>query len=144
MDAKTIREMEAGRELDALVAKRVMRSHYWAETPRDFDGQYGGDVVLVPLGITWQLAEPFLPRRGKIGHINVPLFSTDIEAAWRVVDKLIEDGWQVCIAHPSAGPGPWGVDVYKWLESIEVLATADAATVPLDICRAALLAVTAK
>ena len=90
MNAEQIRSMEAGRELDALVAEKVMQSHRWTETPPDYDGKFGGDRILMPKDLTWDEASPFLPPRGPIGHIHLHHHSTDIAAAWEVVEKVTE------------------------------------------------------
>ena len=73
--------MEAGRELDALVAKHVME---W----EDISEQYPG------CSPKWFVPdEKFARKRGgtRILELLCPAFSTDISAAWEVVEKLRTD-----------------------------------------------------
>ena len=110
--------MKPGRELDALVAEKVMGWEY-------FPAQATGMFV--------RLGYFFDPVSGEAHHHWSP--STDISAAWEVVEKMseqwpqyqlakIEDGWSVM----------WGFDGYGWPE-------ATGKTAPEAICKAALLAV---
>ncbi len=71
--------MKAGRQLDALVAEKVMG---WELTQSRL-GHY--HVITSPSG------KPIKT------HSHIPLFSTDIAAAWLVVEKLITDGYEVSI-----------------------------------------------
>lgn len=70
--------MNAGRELDALIAERVMGWKIWK--------------YLGPMGPTQRLAPPKLTFSLKPGAINeipeIPSYSTDIAAAWLVVEKI--------------------------------------------------------
>ena len=63
--------MKAGRELDALIAEKVMglNPHWLGD---------GIEVNILSIGES---------------GIEVPRFSTDIAAAWEVVEKLEGDGW---------------------------------------------------
>jgi hypothetical protein len=108
-----VTERVAGRELDAEVAEKVM-------------GRPVGEWLE---GIYYQDG-----RRGRI-----PRFSTDIAAAWQVVEKLAADtpawphhGYFVSI-HNSTGLG-------RWEARIGATAIAHAHTAPLAICLAALAA----
>lgn len=62
--------MKAGRELDALIAEKVMGL-----------GQYQGKWLEPP-------RDPLSPVMGTL--IDLPHYSTNIAAAWQVVEKLIE------------------------------------------------------
>ena len=136
-----IDEMPAGRELDALVAKKVMG---WRITAWN-DGEPWGNREVFP---------PFEPINGIpadcdcISHSEAgepPHYSTDIAAAWEVVEKMEAcpyphgaeigsayvdglDGY--IVAFGRGGPEP--IDVAEF-----------AVTAPLAICRAALKAVDA-
>lgn len=112
-------ELKAGRELDALVAEKVMG---WESVgPLDDDPS---DIIGVPPGMECP---------------TVPHYSTSIEAAWKVVERLRPDFNVVlecvsyeynCHVNP---PGSSGT-----LNHVH----ARAPTVPLAICLAALKAVT--
>jgi hypothetical protein len=133
--------LDAGRELDAMVAERVMgwrwlnyRWHdgtskqlLWPsdadEQPRgdDFDRLYDGRLV------PWD--------------IN---YSTDIAAAWQVVEHFHEQrGWFVSIQ----SDGGWNFHnngtTKGWEVTIGREGEAFAPTLPLALCRAALKAVAA-
>ena len=77
MTRDEILSMGADRELDALVANTVFNEPKWC--PEDPD-----DV----------LCRCDLTKPGTI-HVrqSLPHFSTDIAAAWEVVEKMREDGW---------------------------------------------------
>lgn len=85
--------MEAGRELDALIAERVMGltvvrllepvSIDRREAP---DGLYAADADLAT-EIEQHLGA------GGYGYAALPHYSTDIAAAWQVVEKMRADGW---------------------------------------------------
>jgi len=117
--------MPAGRELDTLVAERVMG---WSP-PRKPD-QY-----------TWQA-----PSGWRGGVEQIPAYSTSIAAAWEVVDKLAESGKLCCLTIDKLGfPGEeWRV-FFQWDVSDDRMEMpyADAPTAPHAICLAALAAVEA-
>ena len=90
--------MKPGRELDALVAEKVMGYCFWVSD----DGIYKISVGVPGLDCAVQLFE----------ESDLPLFSTDIAAAFEVVEKLEEEGiflrlsnvtghgkWRCCIGH---------------------------------------------
>lgn len=121
--------MKAGRELDAVVAEKVMG---WKRVvvPKDYDGLNAGVTLLSPTATAIEWA----PKGAyQLWHF-CPLYSTDIAAAWRVVEKLIEptierhgSRWSVTCLREAPQDTRW----------IEV----DADTAPLAICLAALKAV---
>jgi len=133
--------MNAGRELDALVAEKVMGCK-WGEfhnTP-DEPGRWEDHKFLVdPDGnkvavrwktknlLTWDMCH-YWPSR--------PLrpYSTDIAAAWEVVEKFISEGVSIYRddRQPSKG---------KWYALFGDGCGVEADTVPLAICLAALKAV---
>lgn len=137
--------MEAGRELDALVTEKVMGwqwfkmdtqglavgiDHPWANTRSLRPDKSNGVWTLV--------ASLDLPMH--FDNRCIPHYSTNIAAAWLVVENLNKREWRVEIAHTVNS----GVDVViaKWEEGHFGGEFAEwAETAPLAICRAALKAV---
>lgn len=119
--------MKAGRELDTLVAEKVMG---WEATA---DGLYW-DARQKRTRLV--LGSVIAKKREEMGIENGPGFvfapSTDIAAAWEVVEKA--DLWSL---YGSIGDGPYRACIQ--FEDREGLMTAD--TAPLAICLAALKAV---
>jgi hypothetical protein len=109
--------MSAGRELDALVAKKVMES-----VPCDKWRQFTDYPVL------------WVKNTGECNHTGCypsqegpPYYSTSIAAAWEVVEKMRFNVWCLCGSWEAGYPlGP---------------VRGNASTAPLAICRAALKAV---
>ena len=109
--------MKPGRELDTQVAERVM---HW----KTFAGEPG--YGRKPEKLISLILDP------------IPHYSTDIAAAWTIVDKFSGSFWMAG-PHALYGCDDWN-DTDQWLVSIRgphVLAE----TAPLAICRAALQAV---
>lgn len=109
--------MKTGRELDALVAEKVMGESSGYTHSRD------NDFV-----------------------VTCSRYSTDISAAWLVVEKLRDIGWSVAVC----GDNGWGCTFYKvhtngseyiWATWKESHGPINADTAPLAICLAALEAV---
>jgi len=115
MTVEEIDKMEAGHELDALVAERVM-GH-----------RYSGGVT------SWCRED------GKLVQPDggLPPYSTDISAAWEVVERLRKD-WAIRIGSSDLIGNGWGVRM--WSTYVPGPAV-DAATAPLAISRCALKAV---
>ena len=120
--------MVAGRELDALVAEKVM----------------GWERIVMkdkPGAVSW----PHPPKGFDVNHNRwsiIPHYSTDIAAAWEVVEKLApEFEW---ILENDVKDGGWSAIIYKW-EGTSVVSSpigrSDADTAPHAICLAALAAV---
>lgn len=111
-------EVEAGRELDATIAERVMG---WTRVDpnRSADPIYSG-------------------FDHDFGLIDLPKFSTDIGDAWQVVENIARRGWKMDVQNrfwPT-----WGAHVHFPAPNYaHVFETADSA--PLAICKAALQAV---
>ncbi len=135
-------ELEAGRELDALVAEKVMGLclHEWpvitdddwnweVRCPKCNTTKYGGHSDLMPIeGYT----EPY---------------STDIAAAWEVVEKIERMFWpkrDLWWQLESAGASGSDLEAAVVFEGSVAKATAQAVTMPLAICRASLAAMTEK
>jgi hypothetical protein len=107
-----IDEMQAGREMDALVAEKVM------ELPKDLISTHG------PL---------FYTRKNgtQVKIKEIQYYSTEIAAAWEVVEKLRETGKHFFIR--DTGNNEILVK-FSYLYGTGTIAN----TVPLAICRAAL------
>ena len=125
-------ELEAGRELDARVGEQVMNWRWL-----NFGRSYGGVAMLPPE--EWQKYLPeYLANNTVVSCTGnpperLPRFSSDIAAAWAVIEKMREREIMVSVS--------WGKDGGWWC-SIRRTAWpfegpyADAA--PLAICLAAL------
>jgi len=115
MTREEILNMPAGREMDALIAKEVMG---WVLNPPNVRGH------------GWLIHDHKM-----IGINSLPYFSTDIAAAWEVVEKE-EHGFSLWVSGVRSAP----------LCKAEIIIGDNrygcyANTAPLAICRAALLAV---
>ena len=113
--------MKAGRELDALVAEKVM-----------------GHSVLVLEG------HPFIYHPEGYQQA-VPKYSTDVADAWEMVDKLSKDGY---FMHIYGHDARWSVGYIspslsrRWnKEKVEIEGLCKSESAPLSICLAALKAV---
>jgi len=122
-------KLEAGEELDALVAENVMG---WLRIPSELNGQQ--KIVVPPDGNP----HPMDWWWGRSVYGLVPKYSTDIAAAWEVVERLERDGiflWKLGREdhlpnwHVSMGRNH-GPDIES-----------EGPTAPLAICRAALAAI---
>jgi hypothetical protein len=121
-------EMQAGRELDALIAATFF-GEKWELYPKDSIARMGG-ALFAPLNVTGP--------DGKVkGLLAGPLrYSTDIAAAWLVVEKMRERNVEVSV-YTFAG---------DWMAQITgaMGALARESSAPLAICRAALAAVSGR
>lgn len=115
-----IDEMQAGRKLDALIAKKVLG--WRQEYTRRIDG--GVDPI-------WKEPEYLVPLWGDEAQ-KIPLFSTDIKAAWQVVEWLLEYGFPFELTWVGIRHG-WCC----WFGS-RAVASASVRQPALAICRAAL------
>lgn len=121
--------MNAGRELDALIAEKVM-----GRKNIRFENTIYGQIH--QSDVTPEF--PDLIAKG-VKRIRIPHYSTDISAAWDVVEKIkfkfdntfhlvaTSNGWSVFWDHEDEGPGANGY--------------VEAETAPHAICLAALKAV---
>jgi hypothetical protein len=122
--------LAAGRELDALIAEKVMG---WTDCRLDDREDETQSRWFVPTGITPS------GRVAVIAH-----YSTDISAAWLVVERLRATGtrgWDIGL--DTADHDEWLCQVWDDPED-NFIGSATASTAPLAICRAALAAVEAK
>jgi hypothetical protein len=109
----TTNEVQAGRELDALVAERVFGWRWWS--PAD-DGPFR---VLVSPGMhafaeetpagtaeedVWRDPRCWSYTTAAGPHQFVPRYSTGISVAWEVVEKMAERGWTLDLRYD---PKPW-------------------------------------
>lgn len=111
-----IDELQAGRELDALIATRIFN-----QSPPDGFAQSGHEWRRVhQVSIDTYFVVESWPER----------YSTDIAAAWKVVEQIEKTIYLYRIKS-----GRWKFRIGSYL------ATVEADTAPLAICRAALKAV---
>ena len=140
--------MTAGRELDALVAEKVMG---WQRFPYVLPGagqHVDGDVV-ERWGATTVTVNYCPPGRVHVSTIRtVPFYSTSIDAAWTVVEKLRDTNASVELSayrHEVKDDVPLLNRVAVWggnaIGMETKVAETTAETMPLAICRAALAAV---
>lgn len=115
----TTAELKAGRELDALVAEKVMG---WKRLPGNWRG------------IIW--ADPQYPATGTIRSEEHFEASTDPGAAWKVVEAMRAKGWDYEIGSEDTGDSVY-CEFSKDKSEGHVYET----TMPEAVCRAALAAV---
>jgi hypothetical protein len=130
MNRDEILKMEAGVLMDALVAERVMGWHNVHKT------SFYNDTAT-----HWQssLGDAFLvgAKDDKMYEYRIPYYSTDIAAAWEVVEKLQSQNIKVTI---STFGENWWIEIFDYTTE-KVVRKAFGTTAPLAICRAVLLAV---
>lgn len=145
-----IDKLEAGRELDALIAVEVMGFSYSERTvgPGGFFAEGtllqdwsdpGGDLV----------ATRFNGEITNIQKGGIPFYGTDIAAAWKILDKMIDLGFSYEVSHQTKDKSikyvMFALGEYNVRESTfdqEFIGYAN--TTPLAICRSALKAVMVK
>lgn len=138
MTSTDVRGEEAGRELDAEIAEKVMgcnvfRSRGNEEIPADVFCHCDGTAHMY----SW------FDRDCSITPPMLAFYSTDIAAAWLVVEKAIDRGLDVRVeADWTAADVAYHCHIYD-SRSGDIEADAWEATAPLAICRAALLAMSA-
>jgi hypothetical protein len=117
-------EMEAGRELDVLIAERVMG---WRRAPYTLEGS----------GLEWADGAGLIPPDARTHITSVqraPEYSTDIRAAWEVVKKV--RAWEPEHRFEFARRLHWAIEdrIGISIGDRNVILYAE----PVDICRAAL------
>ncbi len=118
--------MEAGRELDALVAEKVMG---WRDVrPGHYTGSPGTMYGKAPQPQPWDS-----PQDRTKGVSFVPFYSTKIADAWEVIEKLADRDPMIAMWGYEDGTAGWFCD----FEGIKD----HARTAPHAICLAALKAV---
>jgi hypothetical protein len=137
MDTKTDKALRAettsfdeGRELDALIAERVMGWKRHPTKPHPTDNRSIGGVLYCP------------PNAPYLSSLNVvPPYSTDIAAAWEVAEKMVGDGHVFIVKGDGLRTGDFSP---RWTVLCDNLPRTDDDSAPLAICRAALKAVADK
>jgi ABA sandwich protein len=128
--------MPAGRELDALVAERVMGWRYCKAigTP-EYDS-----ILYEPKEVAGHLESAVLPGPSAkpLFRYTMSYYSTKLAAAWEVVNAA---AYVTLTKSSDNDPPDWFCSV-QWKNGPDAFAAADAA--PLAVCRAALLAVLAE
>ena len=142
MNAEDIDKLEAGRELDALIAEKVMGWKWFLDAANlgsgpqyrylDEPKQWWNPPRLEWDGVS-KIAIAHRPT-----EYQPPEYSSDIAAAWEVVEKLREMGFPV---HIQCGQYHYGVVGYRDVLKDEWVWAKSA---PLAICRAALKALSAQ
>jgi hypothetical protein len=136
--------MQAGRELDEVIALDVMGWEHRTESWYDGEGVEGSRFI----GPNGEERTAFGHYNYDLEELDLPRYSTDIAAAWEVVERMNNKGWfsdlsirqsdsigerYMCAFASSAQYEPWNpasMAGYTW-----------AGTMPLAICKAALRAV---
>ena len=119
------RALPAGRELDALVAERVMGFRWYVSSSSGCRGIFRPDdrpswFTTLATDHDWQ----------------VPHYSTDIAAAWGVVDAIVSRGMRWGFSGPRDN-GCWIAAIRVHAET-DTVASAEGDTLALAIVRAAL------
>lgn len=126
-------ELKAGRELDALVAEKVMG---WRPMQGGVSMEIGEKGDLWEDGSRKWYGKDGDPRPMRL--LPSPKFSTDIASAWLVVEKTDPVfSWVLSRAQD----GDYDVSMTFHATDYEIVYEATADTAPLAICRAALKAV---
>jgi hypothetical protein len=122
MTRDEIFKMEAGIDIDMMIITKVM----------------GYIRLPFPAMPTFQKPTP----QGVIGIYELPRYSTNMVAAWEIVEKLTMGNslFDVCINPVPEDGGRWWAMFILEPESYQQF-SASASSAPLAICRAALLAV---
>lgn len=121
--------MTPSRELDALVATKVMG---WIELHEERVLSNFAHIVGRPPWYKGSHAE----ARGAFP--SVPPYSSDIAAAWEVVEKLKTLGWNIALTNCCDAYAVWISKV--WIDDLVLESDVKAPTAPLAICLAALKA----
>ena len=135
MSKDEILALQPGRELDAIVAEKVM-GFSRKKSPRDINGEFDGLDILVPTGIDHSKFN--YPPKGEIALTYfVPTYSMELTQAWKVFCKF---GYQAEVKYSGTDwycNIMWGFNergVGRWY-------CAEGRTAPEAICKAAILAI---
>ena len=141
-----IDKLEAGRELDALVAEQHF-GWQWALFEQAFTEAATRTLVL-PNSSMLERPASGKEQRSKHYHCRVPHYSTDDAPAWEVVDKLLDEGYCPALLYDDNGHWalslegmqnvPIGPDPQDIATSFFINADMWCDTRPLAICRAVL------
>jgi hypothetical protein len=131
MNREDITKMEAGREMDVLISERVLGEH-----------------IFSPHFLNQGICEICHKRGPAYGHFSPNYYSTDIAAAWEVVEKMCNGDKNKFMIYrygfnnrglPGKNPICWRVNFGHGNDNL--LEYASAETASLAICRASLLTV---
>ena len=141
MTRDEILNMPAGRDMDALIAEKVMGVKVVPNIDTDFlRGDYGKDgtawtrLVLTPT--KFHPNEPGYREEPITTYEPIDHYSTNLYDAWEVVDKIYIHSLRRIINEVSDKPALWQAFVYA-----DSALSGIGETPELAICRAALLAV---
>ncbi len=139
--------MPSHAEIDAEVAEKVLGWKPWRSKHGYFEVEVPGGEKLSSFG-EYDYSMKYDPQTGKKlreplwwEHIEVPLFSTYIEDAWKVVEKLHASDPPLFLYLTRKGPDYWLAAFHDAANAGDLVS---AATAPLAICLAALKTVPAK
>lgn len=131
-----INEMEAGPELDVLVAEQVMGWTYRSDNPVNMEcpevAEPGWWHSPEWQDGDWECASCLFKYQSDV----MPRYSSDIAAAWKVLEKLVEMKKGACVHGYSADE--WACSYSKRVGVVQFI---QADTAQLAICRAALFLV---
>lgn len=141
MTPEEMDNMPAGREMDALVAEKVMGWKWFIGVANLGAGpkyRYLDEPnVWNPPRVEWDGKTEMAARGLYDDESHLPCYSTAISHAWQVVEKLLADDIQLNLAHDG---DTWTVGEKYWNGEWDNPAYGE--TAPLAIARAALKAVT--
>lgn len=120
--------MEAGRELDALIAEEVMGFH---------KHHIHGYLHNAPSDEAWDATYPDALEYDYHWPGEEPHYSTNIADAWEVVERFVREGVVFIVKGDGLRPGDFNP---KWTVLVDNQPRTDADTAPLAICLAALKA----
>lgn len=120
-------EPKAGRELDAEVAKKVMglTVEFVKGNPAAWEAKTGKPMRWLPNDYM-VVGQKAMYRIGTFSDMHVPNYSTDIAAAWEVVEKMKADGYTLELDDRRAG---WAAVFIKYGGTHETLAQIGSETV---------------
>jgi hypothetical protein len=101
-------EKMSDRELDAMVAERVMGKRYWKERRGNYElcvgVAYNGREPWTTTRTEYQQPERYTPvsameahKIGFFGTGNIPDYTTDPSAWWAIVEKMKANGFKVLL-----------------------------------------------
>lgn len=138
--------MEAGRELDALIAEKLFgwKVRWDAMPPEGFDHAVEvwapGWEADKPARYAWCDEWPQTCASLPAGAVSLPTYSTNIAAAWQVVEAFRARGPRFWWSLETAGWNVLDAQGVRLFEGSVAIADGGANTMPLAICRAALAA----
>lgn len=140
--------MEAGRELDALIAEKVMgwvwrRGEHWDITSVPGDRQLhlleSDDEIRQQRPGEFTSIGDWPPQDGRIIWSHMPAYSTDIAAAWLIVEERPQ-GWSLyTLCDIQQDDEAWQCDLWRKSKTGEFeYVSAIGSSAPHAICLAAL------